>query len=182
MENYFLKTKRLTIKKMTVEDFDDIALMLKDPNVMYAWEHNFSDKDVSDWIEKNIQYYEDYGYAYFLAIDSKINKVVGQVGLLQNNINGENHLEIGYIIKKEFWGQGYALEAAESLNNYAFKTLQAKEIIAEIRPMNIWSINIAKKLGMQLFGEFNKNVRGKMMLHLLYKLKNPKLQRHKTIK
>ncbi len=173
MQNYFLETERLIIQKMTLDDFDDIAQMLLNPMVMYAWEHRFTEKEVIEWICKNLHYYEEYGYAYFLALDKHTEQTVGQVALLQDTINGTNYHEIGYIIKKEYWGNGYAYEAAQGLIKYAFQKLNAPEVIAEIRPMNIWSINIAKKLGMKHFGEFNKNVRGKMMLHLIYKIENP---------
>lgn len=173
MSEIFLETPRLILKKMSENDFDDIADMLQNPEVMYAWEHGFSSKEVNEWIRKNMQYYEQCGYAYFLAYDKKLEKVVGQIALLPDTIKGQNYLEVGYIIKKEYWGNGYAKEGAQGLINYAFEKLNAKEVIAEIRPGNTWSRNVAQNLNMEIFDEFNKNVRGKMMLHLMYRIKNP---------
>lgn len=173
MNEVFLETERLLLKKMSDEDFDDIAQMLQNPQVMYAWEHDFSDKDVYDWIQKNMHYYEEYGYAYFLAYEKTRNTPIGQIALLQDRVNGTDYIEVGYIIKKEYWGHGYSKEGAQGLIDYAFEHLKAPEVIAEIRPGNLWSRNVAQSLGMEVFGEFNKNVRGKMMLHLIYKLKNP---------
>lgn len=168
-----MKTERLGLRKMSADDFDDVAQMLLNPEVMYAWEHEFSLRDVEEWIKKNMLYYEDFGYAYFLAEDILSGDVVGQIALLQDFVNGKNYHEVGYIIKKEYWGKGYACEGANALVQYAFETLNVPEVIAEIRPMNIWSINVAQRLGMVLKDEFSKNVRGKMMLHLVYLLENP---------
>lgn len=173
MENVFLETERLILKKMSDDDFDDLAQMLKDPDVMYAWEHKFSDEEVYDWIHKNISFYEQYGYSYFLAFDKKSDKVIGQIGILQDNIRGVEYTEVGYILKKEFWGLGYAYEGAKALIEYAFEHLNAELVIAEIRPNNLRSRSVAERLGMEIFDEFNKNVRGKMMLHLMYGIKNP---------
>ena len=49
-----LETERLIIRKLSQNDFDDLAIMLKDVDVMYAWEHGFSDEEVQEWLNKEI--------------------------------------------------------------------------------------------------------------------------------
>ena len=46
MEQYFAESKRLIFRKMSEADFSDITEMLKNPNVMYAWEYIFDAIDV----------------------------------------------------------------------------------------------------------------------------------------
>lgn len=53
-------------------------------------------------------------------------------------------METGYILKKEFWHNGYAYEGAKALIEYAFDILQEKQVIAEIRPTNTASQKVAK--------------------------------------
>lgn len=77
MNNYFLETKRLYLKKMTIADFNDVAEMLMDERVMYAWEYTFSNEDVEGWINKNIQKYEQYNMGYFLLEDKSSGNIVG---------------------------------------------------------------------------------------------------------
>ena len=170
MTNYFLETKRLYLRKMTFNDFDDIAEMLQDKRVMYAWEYNFSNEDVNEWISKNIERYEKYNMGYFLAINKSNNDIVGQLAIIPDKINGIEHIEIGYILKHKYWKQGFAFEGAKKLSEYAFKQLKVNHVIFEIRPMNTNSIKVAEKLGAKIEGSFIKNVRNKQMEHLIYYL------------
>ena len=55
------ETERLVIKEVTYEDFDNLSVMLKDLEVMYAWEHSFSDEEVKEWIDNNIKSYSNHG-------------------------------------------------------------------------------------------------------------------------
>lgn len=172
MEQYFLESQRLYFRKMNPQDFDIIASMLKNPDVMYAWEYTFTDENVIDWINKNIEKYNSYGTGYFIIIDKNLNTAVGQAALMPDTINGKTYYEIGYILKKEFWNMGYATEAAACLLNYARLKYPGQEYILEIRPENINSIKVAQRLNATVCGDFNKTVRGKTMKHLIFKL-NP---------
>lgn len=172
MNDLFLETERLCLYKMDKSDFDELCTILKDPDVMYAWEHEFFDEDVCDWISKNKLYYEKYNLGYFLALEKTTNKFVGQIALLPDTINGKEYIEVGYILKKEYWHNGYAYEGAKALVEYAFNELKQKSVIAEIRPENIASQSVAKKLGMNVTGDFIKKVRNKEMLHLIYEISN----------
>ena len=47
-----IESKRLMLRKMTQDDFDAIAEMLRDAAVMYAWEHTFDDEGIREWIRR----------------------------------------------------------------------------------------------------------------------------------
>lgn len=49
-----LETKRLKTREMSQNDFFDLASMLQDDEVMYAYEHQFTDEDVLVWLNRNI--------------------------------------------------------------------------------------------------------------------------------
>lgn len=66
-----IESKRLYIRKMNHNDFEEISKILQDIEVMYAWEHVFSDEEVLEWIDRNIQRYDNDGYGYFIAIDKE---------------------------------------------------------------------------------------------------------------
>ena len=170
MSNIFLKTERFILRYITQEDFEELKAILQDKDVMYAWEYNFSDNDVQNWIDKNLELYKKYNLGYFLMVENISDKILGQAALTPDIINEYTYYEIGYILKKEYWHNGFATEAANALKNYAFNTLNLNEIIFEIRPDNISSRKIAENLNAKICGEFIKNVRNKKMLHLIYKL------------
>lgn len=170
MKKYFLETERLFLRKIEQKDFKDLSLMLQNADVMYAWEYDFTDEDVQNWINKNIDLYEKYNLGYFLAVDKTTGEVVGQAALMPDEIHGKKYYEIGYIFKKDFWHKGYARECSKALAEYAFDKLNLNEVIFEIRPNNLPSRKVAEFLGAKLSGEFYKNVRNKKMLHLIYTL------------
>lgn len=173
MHNVFFETERLILRYITQNDFAELKTILQDKDVMYAWEYDFTDNDVQEWIDKNLSLYANYNLGYFLVSEKMSNKVIGQAALMPDSIEGTQYHEIGYILKKEYWHKGYAREAARALVGYAFHVLQLKEVIFEIRPNNLPSRKVAENLHAKISGEFVKNVRGIAMPHLLYTLSHP---------
>lgn len=167
-----METERLILRPLRQDDFEELCTMLQDSEVMYAWEKTFTPSEVRQWIGRMQRYYEIYGYAYLLAMEKSSGKVVGQIGLLPELIAGREYVGIGYILKKEAWGNGYATEGAKACIRYAFDR-GVPEVIAEIRPENKNSLHVAERLGMKPAGKFVKNVDGKEMLHMVYTLANP---------
>ena len=72
MDNTFAETERLILRQMSEKDFSDIAEMLKNPNVMYAWEYVFDDIDVLKWIKKNREYYKADKYLQPLELKTEL--------------------------------------------------------------------------------------------------------------
>ncbi|WP_218013291.1 GNAT family N-acetyltransferase [Bacillus wiedmannii] len=68
-----LETEYLRLKEMRQDDFDDLKMMLQDPDVMYAYEHNFSDANVQSWLDRNIKRYKDFGFGLWGIDISKRN-------------------------------------------------------------------------------------------------------------
>ena len=172
VNNILTESERLIFRRMSEIDFPDVAEMLKNPNVTYAWEYVFDDIDILEWIKKNKEYYKRYGLGYFFAVDKLTSEVVGQIALMPDVINGIEHYEIGYILKERFWHKGYASEGVRAMIDYAFNILKLNNVIFEIRPENLPSRKVSEKCGAVVTGEFVKNVRGKEMKHLIYTLEN----------
>lgn len=163
-----LETARLYLREIQMEDYRDLCLFLQDIEVMYAWEHAFSDAEVSEWIEENIMRYSRDGYSYWAVIVKKTDQLIGVTGLLNERVEDEDYIGVGYIYHKVYWNKGYAFEAASACMDYAFEALGVKEITAQIRPDNTSSRKLAEKLGMTVKKEFIREYRGKSMRHVLY--------------
>ena len=163
-----LETERLYLRKIQVNDYKDICLFLQDIDVMYAWEHAFSDKEVLDWINENIMRYQRDGYSYWAVIDKATKNLIGVSGILKEEADGKDYIGIGYIFNKKYWKKGYAIETATACAEYAFGTLCIKELTAQIHPENIFSRLIAEKLGMSIKKQFIKTYKNKDMIHFLY--------------
>ncbi|NCB64401.1 MAG: N-acetyltransferase [Clostridia bacterium] len=158
------------MSRLTPEDFTKLRGILQDESVMYAWEHAFSDQEVRDWISRNMERYVRDGYGYFAAVDKATGEMVGNIGLLREEILGKTCIGVGYILRRNCWGRGYAAEGARGCIGYARNVLHVREVIADIRPENRPSRRVAESLGMTLTGEYDKPYRGKLLPHLIYKL------------
>lgn len=169
-----LQTKRLFLREMTQTDFNDLCKMLKDKDVMYAYEHAFSDKEAHEWLDRQIQRYKDYGFGLWAVILKDNGEMIGQCGLTMQDTDDKQVLEIGYLFCKEYWHNGYATEAAKACKDYAFENLLANEVYSIIRDNNIASQNVAKRNGMTVCGKFVKHYYGIDMPHLLFCVKNEK--------
>ncbi|SHK88945.1 GNAT family N-acetyltransferase [Desulforamulus aeronauticus] len=165
---WILQSERLAFRKIDRDDFKDLCTMLQDIEVMYAWEHAFTDEEVYEWIDKNLIRYENEGFSYFAAIEKATGKFVGVIGPLIEEIDGIPYTGIAYILNKNFWCKGYAVEGAKACMDYAFAKLNADKVIAQIRPNNFPSRKVAEKLGMKIESEYTKHYNGSDMLHLIY--------------
>ena len=91
--NEILRTERLLLREMTWEDLPDLAQMLQDPLVMYAYEHEFTDEDVKQWLSRQLDRYEKYGFGLWAAVLKGSGRMVGQAGLTYQKCEGAQVLE-----------------------------------------------------------------------------------------
>lgn len=165
-----IQSERLIFREIEESDIESIAKIMRDEGVQKVWEHYFSDDDVKEWIERRKKGYKTNGVDYLLAINKLTQEVVGQIGLLKENIDGVEVWGIGYILMSEYYGNGYATEGAKAMVDYAFNILKASKIVCDIRPINKSSIAVAKRIGMVETGIFIKKYRGMEIPHLIFQL------------
>ena len=167
-----LETKRLVLREMVQEDFPDLAEMLQDPEVMYAYEHSFSQEDVQGWLDRQKIRYEKYGFGLWAVVLKSSGQMIGQAGLTMQPYRNQEVLEIGYLLKKEFWHFGYAREAASGCKRYAFQTLGQPKVFSIIKSDNLPSIKVAESIGMKKEDAFMARYYHGDMLHFLFSAEN----------
>jgi len=166
-----LETDRLYLREMDEGDFDDLCSILQDKEVMYAYEHAFSDEEVKNWLNNQLKYYKEFGFGLWASVLKETGEFIGQTGLTVQPYNDSKVLEIGYLFKKKFWHNGYAIEAAKACRDYAFNVLKKDEVYSIIRDNNVASINVAKRNGMVKVGEFIKHYCDMDVPHYLFCVK-----------
>ena len=100
------------------------------------------------WIERQLWRYKTNQYGLLALRDKTSNALVGQCGLLTQEVDGMEELEIGYHVLPKFWGKGYATEAANLFKQYAFERGLRKSLISIIHVDNVRSQRVAEKNGM----------------------------------
>ena len=73
--------------------------------------------------------------------------IIGRAGLNIDETTG--NVQLGYLIREEYQGQGIATEVCEAILRYAKKELDLTEVELSVVPTNEASIKVAKKLGFQ---------------------------------
>ena len=85
-----------------------------------------------------------------LAIEPKENKqLIGTCGIRINNVD-LREANIGYELNSQFWGKGYATEAALAILRFGFEELGMHRIVANTLAVNKGSVRVLEKLGMRL--------------------------------
>lgn len=166
-----LETERLYLREMNQNDFDDLCKILQDKDVMYAYEHAFSDEEVQEWLDKQLKRYKDYGFGLWLVVLKDTDEVIGQCGITMQKVNEDDVYEIGYLFQKKFWHKGYAIESARACKNYVFEKLKVDEVYSIIRDNNFSSQKVAERNGMTVKEVVVKHYFGIDMSHLVYSIK-----------
>lgn len=153
---YVLETQRLILKKFTDDDAELIFSLLNSPGwLKYIGNRNIkTPDDAKNYITEKLQPgYQKYGFGFYLAQIKDTNEKIGMCGLVKRE--SLDDIDIGFALLPEFEGNGYALEAASAVMDYAKETLKIKQIAAITLPYNTGSIKVLEKLGMS----FVKNIR-----------------------
>jgi RimJ/RimL family protein N-acetyltransferase len=165
-----LETPRLTLRELTAEDADALARILGDPETMRYYPAPYDRAGVEQWIARNRQRYENDGVGLWAMVlksptlksaapefipPRSAGELVGDCGIIRQEVEGEHLYEIGYHLRRDFWGQGFATEAAVACRDWAFTHLPVNRLISLIRPENIASQRVAERNGMKIWKEID---------------------------
>ena len=142
-----LETPRLMMKKMTRADIDLLHQLTGDKEVMKFFPHVLSLEETGQMLDKILSHYGRYGHCFWKVLLKASGDFVGIAGLLHQEIDGQVETEIAYRIKKEYWNNGYATEAALGCKEYGQGVLRKKRLVSMIHPKNDASKRVAGKLG-----------------------------------
>lgn len=142
-------TERLIIRRLTLTDIDTWKKFLSNEEATKHFPENYRTAEKAEWWIKNqLERYQVNGYG-LMALESKLTgELIGQCGLLDQEVDGVNEVEIGYHVMPEYWAKGYATEAARFFKWYAFRNDIAKSVISIIHPENVGSQMVASRNGM----------------------------------
>jgi RimJ/RimL family protein N-acetyltransferase len=158
-----LETDRLVMRAPVPEDADTLAPMYADPEVMrYVGDgRTLTRVETERSVRRMIERWKADGFGLFTTVRKEDGTVIGRVGLLVWNTDTwepttraegadvPTEVEVGYTLGRDFWGHGYATEAAGAVRDYALGELGAERLIALIVHGNTASENVARKLGLE---------------------------------
>ena len=144
-----LETTRLRLRELTTTDLDFVAAMMADAEVARAYGRRFSRPDAAVWLDHQLERYRVDGHGLWLVLDRQAGTPMGQVGLMLQDVDGEEMPEVGWLLHRPFWGGGDATEAAAATRDAAFARWGYEAVISLIRPENTRSQRVAQRIGMR---------------------------------
>lgn len=145
---FSLETTRLRLRELEPNDLGFVSAMLGDERVMRYYPKVLSRQEASAWLDRQLERYQAHGHGLWLALLLSTGEAVGQVGLLRQEVEGVVEPEIGYLLHAPYWHRGLATEAGLAVRRYAFESLALPHVISLVRPVNLPSQAVARRLGM----------------------------------
>jgi RimJ/RimL family protein N-acetyltransferase len=153
----YLETGRLVLREFTVGDVEDVVELDSDPEVMRyinggrpTPREEIRDEIIPFWTA----YYErDDGYGYWAAVEKATGRFLGwfhfrpHVG--EPPRPADVGIELGYRLRRDAWGQGYATEGSRALIRKGFTELGAERVYAETMAVNVASRRVLEKAGLR---------------------------------
>lgn len=155
MHSIKIKTERLLLRPLTITDANDVFEWASDERVTrYMNYTTYTDiEQVKKWLAFACQDTNTYNFGFERISDGKLIGS-GDVGLIQEL----GSWRLGYNLRYDCWGMGYATEAAQAMINYAAENFGATKFTSSHCEPNLASGNVLKKCGLHFvgYGEFQK--------------------------
>jgi len=145
-----VETERLTIRKITDADAQELAKVLADPTVMkYSTVGVHTEQQIREYITNCQQQYEQNGYGHWAIYDASTFEFIGVCGLNKHQIDSGDVIHINYRLAANKQGKGYAVESTLGVLDFAKHSLKLDVVHALIEPENISSVKVVNRTGFE---------------------------------
>lgn len=155
-----ITTKRLQLRLFTKADAPNVARLCNNYNIYKSTMYlpfPYNVEDALSWIDRHLDNFEEQRSYEFAITDKENGELYGAIALSHNH--HYNNGEIAYWIGEEFWGNGFATEAAGALIYFAFEVKRLHKVFARYFASNPASGKVMEKLGMKKEGVLLDHIR-----------------------
>ena len=142
------ETEHLAFRPLTRGDLDDLTALYADPEVMRFLGGPRNRDEVQRVLTKYINEQQTYGHSFFAIVQKSDQGFIGQCGLLAQEVEGVPEIELVYVLARQYWQHGLAVEGISALKDYGLQTKGFPRVVSLIPPDNQASTYIAEKIGM----------------------------------
>ena len=145
-----LETRNLIIRELSTADFPSLYSLYEDKeNIAYME----TEKDYISFCEKMSSYIETvypfYDFGLWGVFLKETNALIGEFGIQPTIIDGNDEIELGYLLHRDYQHKGYAKETIRAIFRYAKNQLDCNRIVAKIHKDNKASLATATACGMR---------------------------------
>ncbi len=142
-----LTTARLVVREFETSDLEGLAAVFADPAVLWWESQPFTRRQTAAWIDAVVACYAADGFGVYAVALRPSREIIGYCGPEISRIEGDLLPEMGWALRSDVWGCGYAAEAAGAVVGH-LKGLGLPRVYSAILPDNRRSAGVARKLGM----------------------------------
>ncbi|WLR57024.1 GNAT family protein [Mesobacillus subterraneus] len=152
-----LETERLILRKISLEDIDDIHTYASNPEVAkyVFWGEHETRAATEEYVKMILGLYEEGKIAPWGIHHKEDNKLIGTVDYVSWQPQHKT-AEIGYALSMDYWGKGIATEAAKELIRFGMNEMDLVRIQAKSLVENRGSERVMEKAGLEFEGILRK--------------------------
>ena len=143
-----LATERLLLRPLRESDLDELAAIYADPRTTRFLGGPRTRDDTRARLGWMISVHREQGFGLWATTLRADGTLIGRCGILVQDVEGTREHEIAYLLGSEWWGSGYATEAAAAIRDHARSHLGFDRLISLIDPENLASKAVALRIGM----------------------------------
>ena len=161
-----LETERLTLRKISKNDINDIYEYSSNPltSKYLLWYPHFSKRDTKRHVKNVLKKYKKGSFYDYAVVLKESGKMIGTCGFTRID-HYDDKAEIGYVINPDYWGRGYATEAVKRVIDLGFLEIGLERIEARYIDGNERSLELMKRVKMTHEGIMRNGVKSKGKYH-----------------
>ncbi len=153
----YMETPRLRLRDWEETDLEPFRRLNADEEVMAYFPKTLSTEETNAFYKSIVSEFKECGFGLY-AVEVKESKAfIGFIGFHRATFEADFTpcIEIGWRLKQEAWGKGYATEGAEACLQYGFNKLGLRDVYSFTADVNAPSKNVMIKLGMSFIKTFD---------------------------
>lgn len=171
-----ISTPRLKLRRWLPGDREEFAAINNHPEVMRYLLRPLSRSESDRMMERIEAHFERHGYGLWAVEVAASSRLAGFVGFQWTEFEADFTpcVEIGWRLGREFWGNGYATEAARACLSYGFDALAFEAVFSFTSVVNVRSIAVMRRIGLRHLRNFPHPMIApghELSEHVLYALK-----------
>jgi len=139
-------TARLRLEPISAAHAEDLLRVYQDPAVAEwfgVWTPEMARREAA----RMANAWQQDGVHKWMAYSRSTGELIGRGGLSRVQLEGHERVEIGWVVRGQFWGQGYATEIGAAGLAFAFEELAADEVVSFTEERNARSRAVMERLG-----------------------------------
>jgi len=153
VDAFWLTTERLALRRFGAADRDWLASLYSDVEVTRYLGGTQDSAAVNDLLEQRIlRYYDEHpGLGIWMTVERRNGAPIGLHTL--NHIRGERDIQVGFVLARHAWGNGFAREMAAALLRYGFEQVGLRRIVGITALDNVASQQVLRRIGLRRNGD-----------------------------